>query len=309
MTLVVALPGSRSTWLMADRRLSFANGDHRDDACKVVAVETLDGHALIGYAGLGITALGTEPGDWMSRVLRGRALSLEQSLGVLATAIQRELPPHLVRLSTKSGLAHFVLAAAVVNGRPRLYSIELEFSRKRATRRFVFTSHVCPYPGSTPPRVAVAGSGLAHLSGDLASMRIVLKLISAYDRGRIRARAVAKYLASLNHRVHLDVSDRSVGSRCIVVWRNHEGAGHREGSGAAFFDGVTADPGTCAIPTILHGRDINAFIGAIRPYMEARFRRHLAGERDEDIAERGEDFDQMHRDIAALPASPDEKLL
>ena len=42
-----------------------------------------------GTAGLGETAQGTEPADWMSAVLRGRRLSLEQSLGVIADASKR----------------------------------------------------------------------------------------------------------------------------------------------------------------------------------------------------------------------------
>jgi hypothetical protein len=47
-------------------------------------LETTDDVAILGYAGLGATALGTKPADWMSAVLRGRNLPLEKSLEVLA---------------------------------------------------------------------------------------------------------------------------------------------------------------------------------------------------------------------------------
>ena len=81
MTLVVAVTGSKSIWLLTDRRLSFPSRAAKDDARKMLLLETTDGTALLGYAGLGATALGTEPGDWMARVLRGRNHPLEQSLG------------------------------------------------------------------------------------------------------------------------------------------------------------------------------------------------------------------------------------
>jgi hypothetical protein len=47
-------------------------------------LETADGVAILGYAGLGATALATEPAHWMRAVLRGRVLPLERSLEVLA---------------------------------------------------------------------------------------------------------------------------------------------------------------------------------------------------------------------------------
>jgi hypothetical protein len=39
----------------------------------------------------------------MSAVLRGRNLSLEQSLGVIADAMQREFPPHVCALPENVG--------------------------------------------------------------------------------------------------------------------------------------------------------------------------------------------------------------
>lgn len=89
VTLVLTVNSRESIWLLADRRLSFKARMPRDDARKVMFLETTDGVAILGYAGLGATALGTEPADWMSAVLRGRNLPLEQCLGALAEAMKR----------------------------------------------------------------------------------------------------------------------------------------------------------------------------------------------------------------------------
>lgn len=72
MTLIMAVTGPESIWLLADRRLSYADHSPKDDARKVMFLESTDGAAILGYAGLGATARGTEPADWMSAVLRGR---------------------------------------------------------------------------------------------------------------------------------------------------------------------------------------------------------------------------------------------
>jgi len=110
MTLVVTVNGPEAIWLLADRRLSGRSGPIKDDARKLMFLETDDGVAILGYAGLGATALGTEPADWMSAVLRGRRLSVEASLSVLAEAVKRQLPRHLQRLPRGVPASHTVMA-------------------------------------------------------------------------------------------------------------------------------------------------------------------------------------------------------
>ena len=100
MTLVVSVRGRESIWVLADRRLSYKGRAPKEDARKLTHLDARDGSAILAYAGLGATRLGTEPADWMSAVLRGRNLPLEQSLGVLAEAIKRRLPQHLVNQET-----------------------------------------------------------------------------------------------------------------------------------------------------------------------------------------------------------------
>jgi hypothetical protein len=220
MTFVATVNGPETIWMVADRRLSYKGRPPKDDACKIMVLETTDAIAILGYAGLGATALGTEPADWMSAVLRGRNLPLENSLGVLADAIKRQLPEHIRHLPAP---AHTVIATAFLRKEAKLYTIDLVLGPDRDKDAFRYTRHVFDKPASIPPRtppVATAGSGGLYLSRNPENRRWVrdlLCLVRAHDRGRVSARVVADRLAAINNNVHLRISDKSVGPRCIVV--------------------------------------------------------------------------------------------
>ena len=76
-------------------------------------LESTDGLALLGYAGLAATAMGTEPSDWMGRGRRGPKLPLEQSLSVLAGAAQARLPRHLDSLAGVGVPAHNIIVSDI----------------------------------------------------------------------------------------------------------------------------------------------------------------------------------------------------
>ena len=122
MTFVLAARTSDSIFLLADRRLSY-DGYQEDDAIKVFALSATDGHALVGYSGLGKTIGGREPSDWMSAVVRGRKGTMEQLLGCIAAAMKRQFPRH-IRMVKEPGQS--VIAAAIVNGETRIYTISLD---------------------------------------------------------------------------------------------------------------------------------------------------------------------------------------
>ena len=115
--MVVSITSKESIWMLADRRISRGEQTVRDDARKILLLNTQDAFALIGYAGLGATNAGTEPSEWMSNVLRGRNLPLESCLGVLADAARAQLPRHLRAFDIDQ---HHMLAAAMVDGEPEL---------------------------------------------------------------------------------------------------------------------------------------------------------------------------------------------
>jgi hypothetical protein len=304
MTLVVVASGPESIWLLADRRLTYRGRQPKDDARKVMFLDTPDGVAILGYSGLGETALGTEPSDWMSSVLRGRNLPLEQSLGVLAEASRKEIPRHLVLMQGGSGISHNVFVPAFVEGETRLYSIDLVITSGRRGYQFRYTRHVTRRSLPTKPKtpaLAIAGSGAGYLFGRKKWMRELLRLLRAYDRRRVSSHAVADYLASLNNEVSANV--RTVGPRCIVAWRNKRKGVHAGGGGHQFYTGATRDASSPLLPTIGNGMDIRALMQTMMPRYKKAFEALRLGDPPRELNK-----DQINADLARLPDKPDEKL-
>jgi hypothetical protein len=209
VTLILAVNGPETIWLLADRRLSYKGRPPKDDARKVMFLETNDGVAILGYAGLGATARGTEPADWMGAVLRGRNFPLEQSLGILADALKAQFPRHMRGMPVP---AHTVAIPAFLNGDVRLYTIDLVLASDLSMKMFRLTRHVVGNSTRTP-RMGLFGSGAVHLVQNKKKwMRSLLHLVRACDRQQVSELAVADHLANINNEVHLN--DKSVGPRC-----------------------------------------------------------------------------------------------
>jgi hypothetical protein len=305
MTLALAVVGPESVWTVVDRRLTDRGRVVREDARKMMFLETSDDVAILAYAGVGATARGTEPADWMSAVLRGRKLSIEQSLATLAEALKREMPPHLAGLRTPRGPSHSVVVAAFVNDEQRIYTIHLALSADRRqmvfrnTRWVVSTEHV---PQRTP-RFALAGSGAAILAGDRLWRRPLLRLVKAFDRRLVAAQTVADALAALNLRVSQSLADRTVGPRCIVAWRNRRTGVHRGGGGHQTYTGLTRDSNTPSLPSIGNGLDIHALVQVFMPHTMKQLDAIRDGTSAPEL-----DTEALNAGLAQLPEGPDENL-
>lgn len=187
----MAFQGEKSIWLCADRRLTY-RGRHADKACKILSVAGTDGHALLGYAGLGETLAETQPSEWMNDLLSDQPKKpLESYLGVIANAMQADMPPHLV--GPDGPPAHHLLAPAVVNGGTRLYAVLLELARGAAPGRFVYTRYARTAEGGPLPRLSMASP--TKFSRELS------KIVRAVEAGRVNPLAVADRLARTNHAV------------------------------------------------------------------------------------------------------------
>jgi hypothetical protein len=303
VTLVVTVNGRESIWLLADRRLSYPARPPKDDARKVMFLKTVDGTAILGYAGLGATALGTEPSDWISAVLRGVNLPLEQSLGVLAEAMKRQLPKHLMKMPG-AGM-HVIAATAFLGNEAMFYTIDLACSPDRKHYDFRYTHHGLPGETSAwvgTPRITAGGSGALHLSNDRDWVRNLLPIVRASDRGKVTANAVSDHLARLNNQVYLRDKDKSVGPSCIVAWRHREGGIHNGGGGHQFYTGTSRDSSSPFLPTISNGLDVHALIGVFMPHVSKHLEALKAGA-DFDL-----DKDQLNVVLAQLPDTPDESL-
>jgi len=306
MTLIVTVNGPETIWMCADRRLSMAGRRPRDDARKLMILETRDGTALLGYAGLGATALGTEPADWMSAVLRNRNLTLEESLNVLAGAMRQQFPRHMIQMPVAGGPAHNLLIPAIFDDEVRFYSIDLVFAPDRRQYGFRYTRHVVDKSIRTnrvrTPRISVGGSGALHLmKRGKRWMRDLIRLVRAADQQKVPLQTAADHLAELNYSVHR--ADRLVGPRCIVAWRNRKAGIHKGGGGHQYYNGAERDPNSPALPTIANGMDVAALVGAMMPHLMKSFERMRAGEPFV-----GPDTDELNAELARLPEHPDEQL-
>jgi hypothetical protein len=147
------------------------------------------------------------------------------------------------------------------------------------------------------------GTGALYLSRDTKWTRSLLRIVRAYDRGRVSPNVVADHLASLNNEVHLGVKDNSVGPRCIVAWRNRKGGVHKVGGGHRYYTGTKRDANKPSLPTISIGLDIKALAGMLMPHTIKALEAMKAGEPVKDP-----DRDELNAEFARLPDSPDENL-
>ena len=304
MTLILGVPGDRSLWILADRRLSYADGQPpKDDARKLMTLEATDGQAVLGYAGLGSTALGTEPADWMASTLRGHNLPLEQMLAVLADAAQRQLPQHLDLLRRDRSSAHVIVAAALVGGHSRLYTIDLvPNASQRGAYWFRFTHHMFqagPPDAHRPPRIFLAGSGARALDRDKTWQRPLMELVRRYERGELPAARVADYLASLNHRSRRGTADQTVGPNCVVLWRPD--ASLQMNGSHQCFEGVHPVAAAISIPAIGNGLPLHDIAEAIVDLMRERTE---AGIDREKLF----DHDAMNERLRSVSDEPDDRL-
>lgn len=303
MTFILIITGPQTIWALADRRLSRPSLLPFDNACKLMSLNTTDGEAILGYAGLGRTALGTEPSKWMSAVLRGQNLSMEDSLRVLANAVWSQIPKHLASVPAEMR-THVILASCFVGNDLRTRAIDLIESadQKQPVVRVhtLFNQH--PNGNPLPARIVIAGSGMRFLPPN-GWARPLLRLVRAYDEGKIFPHVVADALAELNLRVSKKAIDGSVGPSCIVAWRYKVVGLHKGTCGHQSYTGCTRDLQSPTLPLIVQGMDMQA-IGQI--YMQ-----HYA-----DIYESNPNFSVpfdpdtagLNEKISKLPFGPDEKL-
>lgn len=130
--------------------------------------------------------------------------------------------------------------------------------------------------------------------------RPLLRLVKAYDRGKVSSNAVADYLAALNLEVHK--KDSTVGPRCIVAWRNRKG-GNKEGGGQWYYTGETRDNGGTVLPSIANGLDVRAIVEFMMPRTLRMHAAMMSGQPVEEL-----DKDEINAEIRRLPWGPDENL-
>jgi hypothetical protein len=307
MTLVLSVNRPKTIWMLVDRRLSYRGRPPKDDARKLMHLETTDGDAILGYAGPGATARGNEPADWMSNVLRGRNVTLEQSLGFIADAMKRELPKHLIHLRQIALPAHQIIVPSFVNGVPQLYSIDLVLDLRGGKSHFSYTRHRVDgafRKNDSIPRIALGGSGgVFLLRRPKEWVRPLLRAVRAHDADKISALRVADELARINLDVASKIPGQSVGPNCIVKWQYRKEGTRNGGGGHQSYTGLVRDAAGPGYPTITRGTDLNALIEVMLPRIMKNFEALRIGGPDREL-----DTESINAQLAKLPHQPDERL-
>ncbi|MBN9546202.1 MAG: hypothetical protein J0I19_12065 [Alphaproteobacteria bacterium] len=305
MTLLISFITPDRIWLCADRRLTSSRGMIlSDDAVKLFCLETMDGIALLGYAGLGATANGTQPSEWMSNVLRGRGFNLYPSLQCLANAMYQQLPPHLAALSPNNDNGHVVLTPAFLNGAPKIFAIERAIAADRSVTSYqIIEAARSVISGDIPPTFGFAGSGAGVATRLNGWKRSVQKLAERVQKGLLSPEVVADALAAVNFKVSKSVN--SVGPNCIVVWREKSRGGAHASYRGELKEHSNNYP---SIPTIAAGRDVNA----IGRHFMSRFLgpdgNLLPNSVIEKLMASPIDVEEENAKLAKLPSDPDETL-
>ena len=309
MTLILTIQTRGSIWLVADRRLSASGSPPIDDAIKATVVEVSDGQALIGYAGLGATANGNQPSQWVNNVLRGRHHPLEQMLDVVSNAMKREFIPHMNGVRDTRMRQHSFIIPAFMDDKPRIYTIDMVHTNGGYV--FRYTRHISggallPLQVTVP--IGLAGSGATALLSLDSWKRPLLGLVKAYNRKKIHGLAVAEFLAQLAYKSHLATEDGSVGPDCLVIWRNSKRSLHKGGGAYEFFS-YGKRTHSAPIPTIIDGMDMIRLARIIEeetaPYKKKVFDAWDKGEEPPKFDGRQMDINQR---LSQLPSKPNEKL-
>lgn len=306
LTNVLHAHGTETIWSLTDGRLCDARQIVNEDARKLMFLEATDGEAIISYAGLGATARKTEPSDWMSAVLRGRNYPMEYSLGILADAVKRELPRHLISLPVPG---HAIVSSVLLHGemRPRVYTITL--CRSVAGEWSIeYTQQLTKF--RTAPNLVLAGSGALFLDQNRAWKRPLESLIAAHDRGKVSAITIADRLATINNSIYeklkdLNGKDGTVGPRCVVAWRHRKRGIYGGGGAHQFYRGTSRVSGDKLVPTISGGMDLNAILGVIMPDPTGMLEAMLAAN---DLSLFRPDTEEINAKLSLLPHHPNEQL-
>lgn len=307
MTLILSIQTSQSIWLLADQRLSSGAGAANEGAVKAAMLSTPDGDAIIGYAGLGVTAKGTQPSDWIANVLRGQNISLEESIILLGDALKTEFPNHLGMINFEEQRKHvFVVTAILDRDGSRLFRITLDGSTGDYIRSFesdIRSKSKFGFDYRTP--FCIAGSGARVLERNQEWKRQLLQLVRSYNQRRISAAPVNKFLAELCLKVHKECHDRSVGPNCLIARRSKRGSpNHAEC--AVYHSGKRY--GTAIVPSICNGDDFGWFGKMVSHVVRDGMKD--AKPNDPEGWKKGHQsiFEEIKRTLSYQPTKPNKKL-
>lgn len=311
MTLSIGALTRDEIWLLSDRRISYRDKEPWDEAIKVFELVATDGYLLASYAGLGMTVGGMEPSEWLSNCLRNRKLSVAEALAYIAELVETHFARQLrsVEWSSPQHVFHFV---AKVDGKTKGFYIAL--LRVPETGEVLIQKKVLLLDLSRPrapkSHLQIAGTNLSKWE-----YRDVQRAIRERAAGRLSPTATAKALAAVNHCVSSRLTNKTVGPRCIVTFKDALGGGQ-----SWFFTGTTQDRVSPGLPCITRGLDMRAlFAGVMEQSMqiakrnEAEMREAMARKDHNKVQELlmqnlSRFPDMLAANVRAMPKEPDTSI-
>lgn len=270
----------------------------------MICLSCEDGEALIGYAGLGLTAYGRiEPCDWLARALNGPHLPLEATLAYLVEVVRDRLPRLMRRLEPAQRLVqHHFVAVALRKGRPCRYRISYSFDRTTKAEKleegWLTTKRQARF-GQRGPALTAAGSGICYTTTHPDEMKMLKRIVKACEAGSVSPSAVAKQMASINFDAHSTIN--TIGPRSIVAWRLADGS-----AGMQYFRGTTPEtPGADEpmVPHVARGLNIDSIA---RVMMESLNRMSAARRAGLPISD--EEYSRRDSELAALTDKPNVEI-
>ena len=254
MTFILGIIGKKRIAMMADRRLTFANGQYRDDGVKLFRIHAGSDRAIMGYAGIGVSQSGREVSDWMRRVIKGKKGDLESYLKYIFNKIDTLMPETMSLVQANS---HSTIAVAQIQQTKRIYTHGVcQVNNRRNHSEFKLWRNRNPNMcGVISPRICITGSGALHARKKNQWERDLITTFRRFEDGLISLNYLTKHLHSIN--VNVAAHDKFVSRKCIIVLTDPLGGSHFSSMGEK--DGIEDRCGV-EIPTIDNGVDISELI-------------------------------------------------
>lgn len=229
-------------------------------------------------------------------------MDVETSLFCIAEAMTIQFPRHISTLPPTHPRLHSFIVPAIINEKMYIYSVDLRRLRNNADYTYEVNQQMLDIQDkviSCP--IYAAGSGAVAL-GHLGNWeRPLLRMIQAYDNGKIGGSIVADEFAKLNQCIAK--KDKWVGDRCIVAWANSKSGRYQGGGDYQYYTGRNRDLISHGFPSLWTGTDLGALAGIFDAMFDENLRRGIRWPQAMEF-----DSERIKKRLSELPNRPDEEL-
>ncbi len=287
--------------MAADRRLTYPDGRYCDNATKIFRLSTADAEALVAYSGLGATSSGLELSQWLSNTLRGRNMTIEDSINLVANSMYVRFPRQLIFFNLNH---HQFIFSYYRKRNPYVKIITMNLDK---TPR-VIIDNIENGVDKLTPLVVCAGSGRAAFAADRSACRRLVTVLRRHRAHRVSDNVTAAVLASCIAKVGRSL--RSVSQSSVVATIDPNGGGSHHMYGHSFE--VMLPSAACdALPTIARGMDVEALatsmLRVILPFFAQVWRNGVPTAPPEGAWDTC--AEQLKAAVASLPDTPNDDLV